>query len=184
LDRDGVINVDSPDYILTSEQWQPVPNSLSAIATLHQAGFKLGLASNQSARGRGMMTAETFALIDQKMNDAIHSHGGDLAFIGYCPHTPEDDCPCRKPKAGLLLQALAALQSTPAETIMIGDSLRDVQAALTAGVRPVLVQTGYGDAAAIAKQAQKLDASIAIYPDLAAVVDDLVKGLKKFKHLI
>ncbi len=173
LDRDGVINIDSPDYILTPDQWQPVACSLPAIATLHQAGIRLGLASNQSARGRGMVTEETFALIHDKMITAIRAHGGDLNFIGYCPHTPEDHCPCRKPKAGLLHQALAALQSTPAETIMIGDSLRDVQAALAAGVRPVLVQTGYGDAAAIAKQAHLMDASISIYPDLAAVVDDL-----------
>lgn len=170
LDRDGVINFDSPDYILTPDQWQAIPNSLETIARLHQAGVKLALASNQSARGRGKISAQVFTAIHHKMITAIEAHGGHLDFIAYCPHKPEDNCGCRKPKAGLLLQALQALHVTPAETIMVGDSLRDVQAALTAGVRPVLVQSGYADAAAILQQARQLNPSIVAYPDLATAM--------------
>jgi len=176
LDRDGVINVDSPDYILTPEQWLPIPGSLEAIAKLTQAGIAIAIASNQSALGRGMMSHETFQAIHNKMVQAIEASGGKVQHIAYCQHAPDDGCSCRKPLAGLLIECLSALSITPSiqHTIMIGDSLRDVQAALAADITPILVQSGYGDSAAILSKARTLDATIQAFPDLASAVTSLL----------
>ena len=176
LDRDGVINFDSPDYILTPEQWQPIPGSLAAIALLSRAGIVVSIASNQSALARGMLDDATFAAIHARMMLAIEAAGGQLSHVAYCPHGPDDQCECRKPLSGLLVECLAAMRLPADEVIMIGDSLRDVQAALTAGVRPLLVQSGYGDASAILKKAHALDADIAVFPDLQAAVNALLHG--------
>lgn len=173
LDRDGVINFDSPDYILSPDQWHPIPGSLTAIARLTAAGIPVTIASNQSALGRGMIDQATFEAIHAKMMHAIEQAGGKVAHVAYCPHGPDDDCACRKPKAGLILECLDALaiRSSAHETLMIGDSLRDVEAAHVAGVPAILVQTGYGDAAKILEKAGQIDPGIAAYPDLAAAVD-------------
>ncbi len=170
LDRDGVINADSPNYILTPEQWQPIPGSLEAIARLHQAGIAIAVVSNQSARGRGMLDAVTFTAIHDKMLRAISSAGGALQHTAYCPHAPAANCDCRKPRPGLVKQALHACCVRAEQAVMIGDSLRDVQAALAAGVRPILVESGYTDATAVAKEARALCPGLEVYPDLAAAV--------------
>jgi D-glycero-D-manno-heptose 1,7-bisphosphate phosphatase len=170
LDRDGVINFDSPDYILTAAQWQAIPGSLEAIARAKQAGMQTALISNQSALGRGMIPQADFDAIHATMMSAIAQQHGALDAVMYCPHAPEDQCLCRKPLPGMIHQALQALHTTSDTAVMIGDSLRDVQAAIAAGVRPILVQSGYGDAAAILAKAQKLDHNIAAYPDLASAM--------------
>ncbi|MDX8394746.1 MAG: HAD-IIIA family hydrolase [Mariprofundales bacterium] len=179
LDRDGVINHDSPNYILSPQQWQAIDGSLVAIAKLTQNGIATALCSNQSAVGRGMISTAVFNDIQDKMVQQIEDAGGRLNHMAYCRHLPDAGCDCRKPKAGLLQQALAALNLPAGDDIlMIGDSLKDVQAALAAGVQPVLVQTGYGDAISIAKQARslcaKLDMKINVYLNLKAAVDDIV----------
>jgi len=176
LDRDGVINVDSPDYILTPDQWQPIPGSLEAIAKLTSANIPVAIVSNQSALGRGMLEQEMFQTIHAKMLLAIEEAGGEIAHAAYCPHTPEDECNCRKPKPGLIDETLEQLGLT-AQTenvVFIGDSVRDVQAAMAAGITPVLVQTGYGNVAAIRDRARALLPDIAIHHDLAAAVDSLL----------
>ena len=162
LDRDGVINIDSPNYILKPEQWQPVPGSLEAIARLHAAGIAVTIVSNQSALARGMMDQPTFNAIHAKMMLAIEQAGGFISHVSYCPHGPDDACDCRKPKPGMVLATLAALDLSdhPEQALFVGDSIRDVGAAHAAGVPAMLVQSGYGDAAAI------LDASRAIQPDI------------------
>jgi D-glycero-D-manno-heptose 1,7-bisphosphate phosphatase len=177
LDRDGVINFDSPDYILTPDQWQPIPGSLDAIARLGDAGIPVAIVSNQSALGRGMIDEATFKAIHAKMMQAIEAAGGHIAHVAYCPHGPEDGCDCRKPLPGMVTESLQALglQDTPQDTLMIGDSLRDVQAANAAGVPAMLVQSGYGDAVTILEKARALDSTIQAFDDLAAAVRHILE---------
>jgi len=176
LDRDGVINFDSPDYILTPRQWRPIPGSLEAIAKLTSAKIPVAIVSNQSALGRGMLDQETFQTIHAKMMLAIEEAGGEIAHTAYCPHAPEDECNCRKPRSGLIDETLVQLKITNQveNVVLIGDSVRDVQAAMAAGVPPILVQTGYGDAAAILEKARQLIPDIYHFSDLAAAVDNLL----------
>jgi D-glycero-D-manno-heptose 1,7-bisphosphate phosphatase len=175
LDRDGVINFDSPDYILTPDQWRPIPGSLEAIAALSRAGIPVAIVSNQSALGRGMFDTETMQAIHARMIAAIEAAGGRIAHTAYCPHAPQDDCACRKPRPGLLIEALAALGVEAGEAVMIGDSLRDVEAAVAVGVRPVLVRTGHTDPDIILAKAQRLVPDIPAYADLATAVDALLQ---------
>ncbi|MDQ6972979.1 MAG: D-glycero-beta-D-manno-heptose 1,7-bisphosphate 7-phosphatase [Mariprofundaceae bacterium] len=178
LDRDGVINFDSPDYILTPEDWQPVPGALAAIARLKEAGIKVAVCSNQSGLGRSLLSQETFQAIHAKMMLAIEEAGGEIGHVAYCPHGPDDGCSCRKPLAGLLTEALAALDVSAGEALMIGDSIRDVQSAKAAGVPAWLVQSGYGDADKILQKSRELMPDIPAYADLAAAVDALLsKGI-------
>ncbi|MDQ6959705.1 MAG: D-glycero-beta-D-manno-heptose 1,7-bisphosphate 7-phosphatase [Mariprofundaceae bacterium] len=176
LDRDGVINFDSPDYILTPQQWRPIPGSLKAIATLTSVGIPVAIVSNQSAMGRGMLDQKTFQAIHAKMMLAIEEAGGEIVHTAYCPHAPEDGCDCRKPKPGLVYKTLAQLNmgSDVKDIVFIGDSVRDVQAALAAGITPVLVQTGYGDTADILEKSHQLTPDVRYFSDLATAVDTLL----------
>lgn len=174
LDRDGVINFDSPDYILAPEQWNPIPGSLEAIARLNQAGIPVAICSNQSGLGRGMMSEELFRAIHAKMLLAIEEAGGMLTHAAYCPHSPDDHCSCRKPKPGLILEALDALKVAPANALMIGDSTRDIEAAHAAGVPSLLVQTGYGNAEVILQKSIAINPSIEAYSDLAEAVSAIL----------
>ncbi|MRH78399.1 D-glycero-beta-D-manno-heptose 1,7-bisphosphate 7-phosphatase [Spiribacter sp. C176] len=144
LDRDGVINADSPNYILSPEQWEALPGSLAAIAQLNQAGMLVGVCSNQSAVGRGMMSQQTLNAIHQRMQAQLKANGAHLDAIAVCPHAPESQCDCRKPKPGLILQMLAQWNLTPDEALFIGDSQRDLDAAAAVGVEAWLVRTGNG----------------------------------------
>ncbi|PJA31293.1 MAG: D-glycero-beta-D-manno-heptose-1,7-bisphosphate 7-phosphatase [Zetaproteobacteria bacterium CG_4_9_14_3_um_filter_53_7] len=172
LDRDGVINFDSPDYILAPDQWHPIPGSLAAIARLHAAGIAVAIVSNQSGLGRGMMDQQTFNAIHGKMMLAIEQAGGFISHVAYCPHGPDDHCDCRKPRPGMVFDSLAALglSDQPEQVLFIGDSIRDVQAAHAAGVPAMLVQSGYGDADNILQKARFLQSDIEFYADLAEAV--------------
>ncbi|MDT8375696.1 MAG: D-glycero-beta-D-manno-heptose 1,7-bisphosphate 7-phosphatase [Mariprofundaceae bacterium] len=176
LDRDGVINFDSPDYILTPEQWKPIPGSPEAIARLTRAGIPVAICSNQSGLGRGMMNEELFHAIHAKMLLAIEEAGGMLTHSAYCPHSPEEKCSCRKPLPGLILEALDALDVKANEALMIGDSTRDIEAACAAGVDSILVQTGYGNAEMILQRCLVINPKIKAFPDLATAVDSLLGG--------
>lgn len=179
LDRDGVINYDSPDYILSPEQWQAIPGSLEAIARLNAAGMKVAVCSNQSALGRGMMTHDVFVAIQDKMIAETHQVGGSFDYIAYCPHGPNDGCACRKPKAGMVFEIMDALDMHDKEAVlMIGDSLRDIEAAHRAGIQGMLVSSGYGDADVIHDKAKDLIPDMMIEPNLAAAVDALLRGLQ------
>ena len=177
LDRDGVINYDSPDYILSPHDWRPIPGSLEAIARLCCENIAVAIVSNQSALGRGMLDQTTFQAIHAKMMLAIEEAGGMIAHTAYCPHAPEDACECRKPKPGLVFETLKVLglERHTEESVFIGDSVRDVQAAAAAGVRPMLVQTGYGDAGKIHARSAKLYPGIETHPDLAAAVASVLE---------
>ncbi len=174
LDRDGVINQDSPDYIKSPAEWLPIPGSLEAIARLNHAGWRVLVASNQSGMARGLFTLDTLFAIHDKMQRLCAELGGRIDGIFYCPHGPDDNCECRKPAPGLYKDIARRLQLDLKTVPVIGDSLRDLEAAQAAGARPVLVQTGNG-----AETARKLPAKfkkIPIYPDLASFAAALIGG--------
>ncbi len=177
LDRDGVINFESKDYILAPEQWRPIPGSLEAIARLSSANIPVAICSNQSALARGYFDNSTMQAIHAKMIGAIEKAGGHIAHTAYCPHGPDDGCACRKPKPGLVIEALEQLGMTdkPHNVVFIGDSSRDVQAALAAGVVPMLVKTGHSDIDVIYTESVKLYPDIQIFADLASAVSAILE---------
>lgn len=144
LDRDGVINVDSEHYIKSPDEWIALPGSLEAIARLNAANIKVAIATNQSGLARDFFTLETLSNIHKKLELQLAEHNGHIDEIFFCPHGPNDSCDCRKPKPGLLEQALSAFLISPNDAIFIGDSIRDIQAAQTAGCNSALVKTGNG----------------------------------------
>lgn len=144
LDRDGTINVDSDDFIKSANEWLPLPGSLEAIALLNQHGYKTVVISNQSGIARGLFDVATLEAIHAKMRQMASDAGGEIAAIYYCPHGPHDVCACRKPKDGLFRRFAADTGADLSQIYAIGDSLRDLQAAESAGARPVLVKTGKG----------------------------------------
>ena len=147
LDRDGVINFDSTEYIKTPEEWLPIPGSLKAIAMLNRKGFKVAIATNQSGIARGYFDFYTLQQIHNKMRNALAQEGGKIAEICFCPHSPDDHCKCRKPKTGLLEEIFALFNIDPKKDFVpfVGDSLKDIEAAKAAFCQPVLVRTGNGE---------------------------------------
>ena len=144
LDRDGVINFDSDQYIKSPEEWQPIPGSLEAIAQLTQCGWRIVVATNQAGVGRGLFDMATLNAMHGKMHRTVAQAGGRIEAIFYCPDTADSNSPCRKPRPGMLL-AIGVRLNMPLEDVpMVGDSLRDLQAASAVGAKPILVLTGKG----------------------------------------
>ncbi|SDO33669.1 D-glycero-beta-D-manno-heptose 1,7-bisphosphate 7-phosphatase [Vreelandella arcis] len=169
LDRDGVINQDSDDYIKSLDEWIPYPSAISAIAKLYQAGFTIAIATNQSGIARGYYDEATLHKMHNQLVSLVESEGGRIAYIAYCPHGPDDQCTCRKPLPGLLLEIQHQLGiESLAGSWMVGDSLRDLQAGEAVGCRPALVKTGKGEKTLANKVG--LDNAV-IYADLAAFAD-------------
>lgn len=146
LDRDGVINYDSDHFIKNPDEWKPIPGSLEAIAELNQAGFRVALATNQSGISRGLFDMTTLNAIHDKMYRALAQNGGRIDALFYCPHASDQNCDCRKPKPGMLLEIAHRFGTNLANVPSIGDSLRDLQAGASLGVKPMLVLTGKGKA--------------------------------------
>ncbi|MCX7628474.1 MAG: D-glycero-beta-D-manno-heptose 1,7-bisphosphate 7-phosphatase [Methylophilaceae bacterium] len=145
LDRDGVINHDSPQFIKNPDEWIPIPGSLEAIALLNQAGFRVVIASNQSGIGRGLFDMATLNAINDKMHRMLAQAGGRIDALFYCPHTNEAHCGCRKPKPGMI-EEIARRFGTDLDGVpCVGDSLRDLQAGAQLGALPMLVRTGKGE---------------------------------------
>jgi D-glycero-D-manno-heptose 1,7-bisphosphate phosphatase len=144
LDRDGVINHDSDDFIKSPSEWRAIDGSLEAIALLNQHGFRTVVISNQSGLARGLFDEAMLERIHEKMRCSVNEKGGHIDAIYFCPHHANDLCECRKPKAGLLKQFAAEKQVDLHKTFFIGDSLRDMQAAHCVGATPILVKTGNG----------------------------------------
>ncbi|MFI3135697.1 MAG: D-glycero-beta-D-manno-heptose 1,7-bisphosphate 7-phosphatase [Methylococcaceae bacterium] len=144
LDRDGVINADSDDYIKSPDEWQPISGSLEAIALLNQAGFKVAVLTNQSGLGRGLFDIDTLDAIHAKMRRLLRDKGGEIAGLYYCPHVPDDHCACRKPKPGLAQQFSQETGTSLENVFFVGDAFRDIQTALAVGAQPLLVKTGKG----------------------------------------
>ena len=144
LDRDGVINYDSDEFIKSPEQWLPIDGSLEAITLLNAHGYLVIVVTNQSGVARGLLDEAMLEEIHAKMRRLVNEKGGDIAAIYYCPHGADSDCECRKPKAGLLKAFAADFNADLTTIAVIGDSLRDVQAAEAVGAQPILVKTGKG----------------------------------------
>ena len=144
LDRDGVINHDADAFIKSPDEWLPIEGSLEAIALLDTYGYKVIVVTNQSGLARGLFDEAMLEKIHAKMRRLVSEKGGDIAAIYYCPHGADSTCECRKPKAGLFKAFAADFDADLTAIAMIGDSLRDLQAAEAVGVQPILVKTGKG----------------------------------------
>lgn len=144
LDRDGTINADSDHFIKSPDEWVPLPGALEAIARLNQAGWQVVLATNQSGLGRGLFDMTTLNAIHEKMRRALALQGGRIEAVFFCPHTAVEHCHCRKPEPGMFKQIAERFGVDLHDVPAVGDSLRDLQAAATAGALPYLVRTGKG----------------------------------------
>lgn len=172
LDRDGVINHDSPDYIKSARQWQPIDGSLEAIARLTHADYRVVVATNQAGIGKQLFDYEELFSIHDKMTRIVNELGGRIDGIFFCPHINEDNCACRKPRPGMLHQIAQRLQVDLSGVPMIGDSMRDLRAAQAAGAQPMLVLTGNGQ-----NTRQALDGPLKdtpVFNDLAGAVGHLL----------
>jgi len=173
LDRDGVINVDSDHYIKSAEEWQPIPGSIEAIAALSQAGFHVFVATNQSGLGRGLFQTKHLEEMNNKLFSLVERAGGKVTHVEFCPHTPMDNCECRKPKTGLLTQIEQKFLCSLVNSYFVGDSVRDIQAALSYGCKPVLVKTGKGKVAVNTLSDLGLSGFL-VFEDLAAAADHII----------
>ncbi len=170
LDRDGVINYDSDQFIKSPDEWRPIPGSLEAIAKLNQWGWRVVVATNQSGVGRGLFGMDTLNAIHEKMVKSLAQVGGRIDAIFFCPHAADSTCDCRKPKPGMLQQVSERFNIPLDGVPVVGDSLRDLQAGLAVGGKPYLVLTGKGQKT---RDDPALPPETQIYPDLATVVADL-----------
>jgi D-glycero-D-manno-heptose 1,7-bisphosphate phosphatase len=170
LDRDGVINQDSAQFIKSPEEWRPIPGSLDAIARLTQWGYRVVVATNQSGIGRGLFDMDTLNAINDKMMRAVAQVGGRIEAVFFCPHAADSTCECRKPRPGMLREIAARYNADLNGVPAVGDSLRDLQAAVAVGAQPILVLTGKG---AKTRSDPALPAHTLVFSDLAAVVSDL-----------
>jgi D-glycero-D-manno-heptose 1,7-bisphosphate phosphatase len=172
LDRDGVINEESEDFIKSVAEWKPIPGSLEAIARMCHAGFRIYVASNQSGIGRGLLDYDALFAIHDKMQRALADLGGRIDAIAYAPEHPDKASPMRKPKPGMLLDIGKRLGVSLERVHAVGDSMRDIEAARAAGCRPVLVRTGNGRKTE--KELGKKRKDITVYNDLAAFASALI----------
>ncbi|XKE45561.1 D-glycero-beta-D-manno-heptose 1,7-bisphosphate 7-phosphatase [Halomonas organivorans] len=175
LDRDGVINRDSDDYVKSLDEWTPYPQAIDAIARMSRAGWTIAVATNQSGIARGYYDEATLAAMHDWLDTLVREAGGEIARIVHCPHGPDDGCECRKPLPGLLERLRDELGLTSLEgSWMVGDSLRDLQAGLAVGCRPVLVRTGKGERTLAKHPALAEDGRTHVFADLAGFADWLL----------
>ena len=173
LDRDGVINQDSSAFVKSPDEWLPLPGSIPAIAALSRAGFKVAVASNQSGLARGLFDRRALRGMHRKLRRLVAAEGGRVARVEVCPHGPKDGCACRKPEPGLLYRLGRHFGVSLDDVPVIGDSLRDLEAAMTAGARPILVRTGNGH-----KTEASLTGELAeteVFDDLSAAAAALIR---------
>jgi len=170
LDRDGTINHDSDQYIKSPAEWKPIAGSLEAIARLAQSDWRVVVATNQSGIARGLFDTATLNAIHAEMHRSVSQAGGRIDAIFFCPHAADSNCECRKPKPGLLREIAARLNVELQGVPMVGDSLRDLQAAAAVGAQPCLVLTGKGRKT---RDAGGLPPGTEVFADLAAVAAKL-----------
>lgn len=144
LDRDGVVNKDSTGYIKSVDEWEPLAGSMLAIAKLNAAGYRVFIITNQSGIGRGYYSLQDMHDIHKKMHETLKKEGGIIEDVFFCPHAPEEQCKCRKPEPGMLLQCESQYGVDLSQVSFVGDKLSDLQAAEAVGATPILVKTGYG----------------------------------------
>jgi D-glycero-D-manno-heptose 1,7-bisphosphate phosphatase len=174
LDRDGVINEDSDDYIKSVDEWIPLPGAIDAIAKLSNAGFDVVVATNQSGLGRGLFTLDDLEAMHQKLVGLVEERGGRIAGIFYCPHRPEDECDCRKPKPGMIDAIRDVMGEDVSGCPIVGDSLRDLQAGVARGCKPILVQTGKGAQTLTKLSGDPISSLTVVVADLAAAADHII----------
>lgn len=179
LDRDGVINYDSDDYIKSPEEWIPIPGSLEAIARLNREGYRVVVASNQSGVARGLYDMDTLNRIHNKMLQLLHNMGGEIDGIFFCPHGPDEGCRCRKPRPGMLEEIAERMKINLTGVYAVGDSERDIVAARDVMALPVLVKTGKGKRTI--KSSKQLQ-DVPVYNDLMAFVEALLSGELESRH--
>jgi len=174
LDRDGVINHDTGDIITSIKQFKPIDGSFAAIARLNQAGIKVAVAMNQSGIARGILDMDELHAINQRMSAQLQQVGGHFDLLAFCPHSDANECSCRKPAPGMLYSILERLKIEASDAVMVGDSLKDVQAAMAAAIQPALVKTGNGQAALDSNHGLE---HIPAYADLSEYVDELLDNV-------
>ena len=185
LDRDGTINEDRDDFVKTPDEWVPIPGALEAIARLNHAGWHTVVVTNQSGLGRGLFDMATLNAMHLKMNQALAKHGGRIDAVFFCPHTPEENCECRKPLPGLMLQVGERYGLHLKDVAVVGDSLRDLLAGVAAGCPTHLLRTG--------KAAQYSEEQLAhvlaqapgtqVHADLAAFADAFILRERRLRGL-
>ena len=171
LDRDGVINHDSDQFIKSPEEWKPIPGSLNAIAKLNHAGYTVVVATNQSGIGRGLLDMSALTAIHEKLQKMLLLAGGRIDAFFYCPHTADLKCSCRKPEPGMLLEIASRFDVDLKGVPAIGDALRDLVAAEKVGAKPILVLTGKGQKTLASGD---LPEGTEVYSDLSEAVNSLV----------
>jgi D-glycero-D-manno-heptose 1,7-bisphosphate phosphatase len=172
LDRDGVVNEDSPTFVKRVSEWVPIPGSLEAIARLTQGGYLVAIATNQSGVARGLLTTDDLNAMHERLRQRLAELGGRVDAIFFCPHGPDARCVCRKPLPGLLFSVQERLAIPLSDAVVVGDSLRDLEAARLAGAAAALVLTGKGEDT-LAHHGDRL-AQTPIYPDLFAAVEAML----------
>jgi len=171
LDRDGVINYDSLEYIKNEEEFIIIPDSVDAIARLTEAGYRIGVATNQSGVSRGLYSEEALLAIHQKMLRSINKAGGQIDAIEYCIHLPEQNCSCRKPKPGMLHALAKKLDCSLKDVPFVGDRVSDIQVAQTVGALPVIILSSMTDRLNLEQYSD-----VPVYSSLAAFVDDFLSN--------
>ena len=169
LDRDGVINEDSDNYIKSPDEWIPIAGSLEAIGALSQNGFKVIIITNQSGIGRKIFSIEMLNAIHKKMSINLAQYGGVIDGIFFCPCAPEENCNCRKPKSGLYNEVSDRLQISLENVFCVGDKITDIQAAQNARAKPILVKTGKEN-----DDSGNIPKNIPIYDDLLSFVNKII----------
>lgn len=178
LDRDGVINEDSDAFIKNVDEWLPIAGSIPAIGRLSKAGYTVVIATNQSGLSRGLFGLDELEAMHQKMRDLVAAEGGRIDGIFYCPHLPAEACHCRKPSTGLYEEIAQQFNANLHNVPVVGDSLRDLQAAIACGCKPLLVRTGKGAACELLllEPANAALRDVRVFNDLASIVDYLLQS--------
>ena len=164
LDRDGVVNFDSDQYIKSPAEWRPIPGSIESIARLNQSGYRIAVATNQSGIGRGLFDMATLNAINDKMMEMVFRQGGRIDALFFCPHTAAESCGCRKPRTGMFEEIASRFHTELKGVPVVGDSLKDLQAAEAVGAQPILVLTGKGK---VTQEAGALPKKTIVFDDLA-----------------
>lgn len=170
LDRDGVINQDSLDYIKDVDELIFIPGSIDAIVRLTHAGYQIGVATNQSGVSRGLYTEPQLSAIHKKLLDTVHSAGGEIAHIEYCIHLPDAGCTCRKPSPGMLNALARRFACELTGVAFVGDRVSDIQAAIAAGATPIMVLSSMTDRIGL-----KAYPKVPVYDSLAQYVNQLLE---------
>jgi D-glycero-D-manno-heptose 1,7-bisphosphate phosphatase len=170
LDRDGVINEDSDDYVKSLAEWIPIPGSIEAIARLSRHGWRIAVATNQSGLARGFFDISDLQQMHDALQQKVAEQGGQVDLIRFCPHGPDDGCDCRKPRSGLFRQIGDYFGLPLTGVPVVGDSLRDLEAGVSVGCSPILVRTGKG----LLSESKPLPPGTSVFDNLAAVADHLL----------